>query len=816
MTITATDSDGAVTTTTFNLVVNNVAPSVARNNASVTVNEGATAANTGTWSDPGLDVVTLTASTGSVTKNNDGTWSWSFNTNDGPDQTQTVTITATDSDGAVSTTTFNLVVNNVAPNVARNNATVTVNEGTTASNSGTFSDPGLDTVTVTASIGTITQASGTWSWSFGTNDGPAQGQTVTITATDSDGAASTTTFALVVNNLAPTATLSNGGAVNEGTAGSVSFSAQADASSVDTSAGFRYAFDFDNNGTFEVGSGTYAGSVTTASATVPASFLVDGPAARVVRGRILDKDGSFTDYTTSITINNVAPTATLTNGGSVNAGSNGSVSFSGQSDPSSVDTTAGFRYAYDFDNNGTFDSGNGTYAGSGTSASATVPSSYLVGAGAHVVRGRIIDKDGGSTDYTTTIIVNNSGVNVPPVIVSITNSSPECGFVTHGDQVTVSATFTDANATDTHTATINWGDGTTTVGTVTESNGSGVVAGSHAYATGGFFTITVTVSDNNGGVTSRTTDTVISGVRLLPNGQILIIGTDGRDQVVVHRGGQGQVRVETHLNQGGGNGGSDGGGDNSHGNGNGNGNGGSDGGSDGGHDCGDESYTFNAASVTGILMYLCDGDDHAVIGGGEGGSDGGFDIPATIYGEAGNDHLEGGNGRDLLDGGDGNDVLHGGKGDDVLLGQAGDDNLTGAAGNDILVGGDGSDRLQGDAGRDILIGGNGADSILGGDDDDVLIAGATSYDNNVASLSLLRTEWTSAANYATRSANLINGTGAVLTGTGVKLKASGTGRTVFGDAEKDTLSGQNGSDLFFASLNDNVKDKAASETLLSL
>ena len=76
-------------------------------------------------------------------------------------------------------------------------------------------------------------------------------------------------------------------------------------------------------------------------------------------------------------------------------------------------------------------------------------------------------------------------------------------------------------------------------------------------------------------------------------------------------------------------------------------------------------------------------------------------------------------------------------------------------------------------------------------------------------------EWTSSRSYSVRTANLINGTGAVLTGTGVKLKASGTGRTVFGDAEKDTLSGQNGSDLFFASLNDNVKDKAASETLLS-
>ena len=90
------------------------------------------------------------------------------------------------------------------------------------------------------------------------------------------------------------------------------------------------------------------------------------------------------------------------------------------------------------------------------------------------------------------------------------------------------------------------------------------------------------------------------------------------------------------------------------------------------------------------------------------------------------------------------------------------------------------------------------------------------HDSDAAALSLLRSEWTSANSYATRVSNLANGTGAILGGTGVKLKNSGVGRTVFNDTEKDTLSGQNGSDLFFAALNDIVKDKSASESLLSL
>jgi hypothetical protein len=90
--------------------------------------------------------------------------------------------------------------------------------------------------------------------------------------------------------------------------GSVSFSSQFDPSTVDTSAGFRYAFDFDNDGTFDSGDGTYSGSGTSPRRPwFPASFLADGAGTRTVKGRILDKDGGYTDYWTTITINNVAP-----------------------------------------------------------------------------------------------------------------------------------------------------------------------------------------------------------------------------------------------------------------------------------------------------------------------------------------------------------------------------------------------------------------------------------------------------------------------------------------------------------------------------
>ncbi len=106
-------------TQTLQITVTDAAepPVIARDNASVTVHEGAAAANTGTFSDvEGNASVTLSASVGSVIANNAaGTWSWSHTPADGPGDSQTVTITADDGVSAPVATTFSLVVNNATP-----------------------------------------------------------------------------------------------------------------------------------------------------------------------------------------------------------------------------------------------------------------------------------------------------------------------------------------------------------------------------------------------------------------------------------------------------------------------------------------------------------------------------------------------------------------------------------------------------------------------------------------------------------------------------------------------------------------------------
>lgn len=170
--------------------------------ANVVIDEGETAHFSGTWFDPGLDDVSLGVDYGSIVQNPDGTWDWSFDSTDGPDESRTVTVTATDSDGATSTRLIHLTVRNVAPGLNLDHDSVAVYYKASATNSGTWSDVGLDDVTLGANLGSVTlNLDGTWSWSIDTlAAGLSVGtHVVTVTATDSDGAVTTKIFDLVIS-----------------------------------------------------------------------------------------------------------------------------------------------------------------------------------------------------------------------------------------------------------------------------------------------------------------------------------------------------------------------------------------------------------------------------------------------------------------------------------------------------------------------------------------------------------------------------------------------------------------------------------------
>ena len=222
-----TSGGNPVTTPRLNLLASlqagNSPPTIAAVNASVTVAEGSTATNTGTFSDPEGDPVTLSASRGTVTDTGGGTWSWSFGTNDGPTQSGPVTITATDDKAESGSVTFALTVNNVPPSVVFNAAgsDVSLAEGETASAVFDFSDPGwADTYTSLFSWGgflgtlpgntlVVTQGPpadlGTASSTKQYGDDGAF--TVSATVTDDDGGSGSHSAAVSVTNVSPTATI---------------------------------------------------------------------------------------------------------------------------------------------------------------------------------------------------------------------------------------------------------------------------------------------------------------------------------------------------------------------------------------------------------------------------------------------------------------------------------------------------------------------------------------------------------------------------------------------------------------------------------
>lgn len=202
---------------------------------------------------------------------------------------------------------------------------------------------------------------------------------VTLTVTDGQGLQWQDSMQVTVGNVAPAATFANNGPRNEGSTASVSFSGQQDPSALDTSAGFRYSYDFNNDGTFEITNSTAT------SANLPAALSADGPAARVVRGRITDKDGGFTDYTTTVTINNVAPTVNFST-----SIANTTVTFTPSvSDPGNLDT---FTYAWNFGDN--------------TTSTQAAPVHAYAQSGLYSVVLAVTDKDGARTTKSADILID--------------------------------------------------------------------------------------------------------------------------------------------------------------------------------------------------------------------------------------------------------------------------------------------------------------------------------------------------------------------------------------------------------------------------
>jgi hypothetical protein len=247
------------------------------------------------------------------------------------DQTQTVTIVAPTASGSYTYVlaldkevsagapgdvkdpnppklTFYLTVQapaNRAPTVTVNQATVTVDEGALATNTGTYSDPDGDPVSLSASVGEVTGGAGTWSWSFQTTDGPAQSQWVTITADDGKGGTGSASFQLIVNNVPPVADFTATSPIDEGSSSTLAFTNAFDPSTADTEAGFHYAFACDGN------VNSLPTSYGDAGDSASASCLFQDNGSFIVAGRIFDKDDGYSTYIQTVQVKNVPPAVSV-------------------------------------------------------------------------------------------------------------------------------------------------------------------------------------------------------------------------------------------------------------------------------------------------------------------------------------------------------------------------------------------------------------------------------------------------------------------------------------------------------------------------
>ena len=480
------DSYPAAVTITVNSL--NDAPTVARDFATVTVNEGATAANTGTWGDAEGDTVTLSASVGTVTRNAGGTWSWSLATTDGPAQTQTVTITANDGVAPPVSVTFDLVVNNVAPAVTPPAGQAAVAGVAHTFSLGSFADPGADaswsiwvtwgdsssTGNGTPTTGTITPRPHTYA--------AAGNYTVTVKVTDKDGDYGTATFLVTVTD-PPQLSVGNV-AQDEGNAGTTTFTftVSLPAPAVET-----VTFDIATaDGTATTAGGDYLARAL-AGQTIPAGSSSTTFDVTANGDTANEADETFAVAVTNVT-NGVAPvapaTGTIRNDDApvvaadaptvtVNEGATATNTGTwGTADAHAV-TLAASSGTLTQDPGGTWSWSLATTDGPADGRTVTVTATD-----AH-----------GSRATTFDLVVNNAAPVVTPAAgqAALPNVAHTFDLGSFADLVT------DAN----WALVVDWGDGTAP-GTATLAASGALAPRAHTYAGTGTYTVTVTVTDKDG------------------------------------------------------------------------------------------------------------------------------------------------------------------------------------------------------------------------------------------------------------------------------------------------------------------------------
>ncbi|QDT13384.1 VCBS domain-containing protein [Planctomycetes bacterium K23_9] len=509
--VSVVDEDGThAAAGTLAVTVNNVAPTLT--NVALTpgaIAEGDTATLTGDIADPSpTDTFDIDVTWGDGTTSTHaiaaGATSFSIDhiyEDDNPTATSVdvnaVSLTITDDDGGTdSASAGNIFVSNVAPTVSGfSTLPLTIDEGGTVGLVGAIIEPGTedsiltvnwgdgstDVFTIPAGTATI-ESLGTvvHTYADDTPSGsPSDVIPINATIADDDGGTTALATSVTVNNVAPVLALNPVVAINEGGAATLSGTIT-DPGTLDT-----FTLDVDWGDGSPVETFTYAAGTTAFSETH--TYVDDDPTATpsdnyTISATLTDDDTGTDMATDTVTVNNVAPSLSLSVGGINEAGT---ATLTGTySDPGTADT-----HLVDIDwGDGTVQAGVSVSGGSFTAThsyadddpTGTPSDSYSISV-------TIADDDAGSVTTAATVLVSNVA---PTITVNPVADIDENGTAT------LSGTYADAGPNDTHVLDVVWGDGATESVTVT----------------GGTFSLTHTYVDDD--PTATASDTYNIGLTL--------------------------------------------------------------------------------------------------------------------------------------------------------------------------------------------------------------------------------------------------------------------------------------------------------------
>src|SRR3989441_6889872 len=300
ITVNATNSAGTGSGTN-SVTVNDLAPTVTVS-APASANEGSPVTVTVTASDD--EAISKTCvNFGDSSSSCTAPFTHTYSTGGAASKAFTITANATDAAGLTSTATASITINDLAPTVTVS-APASANEGSPVTVTVTASDDEAISKTCVNFGDSSSSCTAPFTHTYSTGGAASKAFTITANATDAAGKTGSATTSITINDLAPTVTVSAPASANEGSPVTVTVTASDDEAISKTCVNF-------------------GDSSSSCTAPFTHTYSTGGAASKAftITANATDAAGMTATATTSITINDLAPTVTVTAPATANEGS---------------------------------------------------------------------------------------------------------------------------------------------------------------------------------------------------------------------------------------------------------------------------------------------------------------------------------------------------------------------------------------------------------------------------------------------------------------------------------------------------------------